>query len=86
MGDISLRGKGRALMNKKRSAMKMGGMAMDESMEHEGMESKADEAREYAMEDKGYVENKKGKMVKKADMMTARMSKKKKGKIMKGRR
>jgi len=67
MGDISLRGKGRALMNKKRSAMKMGGMAMDE-------------AREYAME------NKKGKMIKKADMMTARMSKKKKGKIMRGRR
>jgi hypothetical protein len=73
MGDISLRGKGRALMNKKRSAMKMGGMAMDE-------------AREYAMEDKGYMENKKGKMIKKADMMTARMSKKKKGKIMRGRR
>ena len=86
MGDISLRGKGRALMNKKRSAMKMVGMAMDESMKHEGMESKADEAREYAMEDEGYVENKKGKMFKKADTMTAKMSKKKKGKIMKGRR
>ena len=66
--------------------MKMGGMAMDESMKHEGMESKADEAREYAMEDEGYVENKKGKMFKKADTMTAKMSKKKKGKIMKGRR
>jgi hypothetical protein len=38
------------------------------------------------MEDKGYMENKKGKMIKKADMMTARMSKKKKGKIMRGRR
>jgi hypothetical protein len=86
MGDISLRGRGRALVNKKRSAMKMGGMAMDESVEHESMESKADEAREYAMEDKGYVENKKGKMFKKADIMTAKMSKKKKGKIMKGRR
>ena len=86
MGDISLRGRGRALVNKKRSAMKMGGMAMDESVEHEGMESKADEAREYAMEDKGYVENKKGKMFKKADTMTAKMSKKKKGKIMRGRR
>ena len=73
-------------MNKKRFAMKMGGMAMDESMKHEGMESKADEAREYAMEDEGYVENKKGKMFKKADTMTAKMSKKKKGKIMKGRR
>jgi len=86
MGDISLRGRGRALMNKKRSAMRMGGMAMDESMEHEGMESKAEEAREYAMEEKGYMENKKGKMVKKADMMTARMSKKKKGKMIKGKR
>ena len=85
MGDISLRGKGRALMNKKRSAMKMGGMAMDESMEHEGMESKAEEAREYAMEDKGYVETKSGKM-KKADRLTAKMSKKKKGKMMKGKR
>ena len=86
MGDISLRGRGRALMNKKRSAMRMGGMAMDESMEHEGMESKAEEAREYAMEEKGYMENKKGKVVKKADMMTARMSKKKKGKMIKGKR
>ena len=65
MGDISLRGRGRALMNKKRSAMRMGGMAMDESMEHEGMESKAEEAREYAMEDKGYKETKSGKMIKK---------------------
>ncbi len=65
MGDISLRGRGRALMNKKRSAMRMGGMAMDESMEHEGMESKAEEAREYAMEEKGYEETKSGKMVKK---------------------
>ena len=37
---------------------------------------------------KGFVldENKKGKMFKKADTMTAKMSKKKKGKIMKGRR
>ena len=86
MGDISLRGRGRALMNKKRSAMKMGGMAMDESMEHEEMETPAMEARETRMEKRGYMENKKGKMVKKADMMTARMSKKKKGKIMRGRR
>ena len=86
MGDISLRGRGRALMNKKRSAMRMGGLAMDESMEHEGMESKAEEAREYKMEEEGYMENKKGKMIKKADMKTARMSKKKKGKIMKGKR
>jgi hypothetical protein len=86
MGDISLRGRGRALMNKKRSAMKMGGMAMDESMEHEGMETPAMEARETKMEKEGYMENKKGKMIKKADMMTARMSKKKKGKMMRGKR
>jgi hypothetical protein len=35
------------------------------SEEHEGMESKAEEAKEYAMEDKGYVETKSGKMVRK---------------------
>jgi hypothetical protein len=35
------------------------------SEEHEGMESKAEEAKEYAMEDKGYVETKSGKMTKK---------------------
>jgi hypothetical protein len=29
------------------------------------MESKAEEAKEYAMEDKGYVETKSGKMIKK---------------------
>jgi hypothetical protein len=34
------------------------------SEEHEGMESKAEEAKEYAMEDKGYKETKSGKMVK----------------------
>jgi hypothetical protein len=58
---------------------------VDMSEEHEGMESKAEEAREYAMEEKGYKETKSGKM-KKADMLTAKMSKKKKGKIMKGKR
>jgi hypothetical protein len=41
-----------------------GGYA-DMSEEHEGMESKAEEAKEYAMEDKGYVETKSGKMTKK---------------------
>jgi hypothetical protein len=41
-----------------------GGYA-DMSEKHEGMESKAEEAKEYAMEDKGYVETKSGKMTKK---------------------
>ena len=77
MGDISLRGQGRALLKK--------GSYVDMSEEHEGMESKAEEAREYAMEDEGYVETKSGKM-KKADKLTSKMSKKKKGKIMKGKR
>ena len=58
---------------------------IDMSEKHEGMESKAEEAKEYAMEAKGYKETKSGKM-KKADMITAKMSKKKKGKIMKGKR
>jgi hypothetical protein len=61
-----------------------GGYA-DMSEQHEGMESKAEEAKEYSMEDKGYVETKSGKM-KKADRLTAKMSKKKKGKMMKGKR
>jgi hypothetical protein len=65
--------------------MKSVGGPADMSEEHEGMESKASEAREYAMEKKGYVETKSGKM-KKADMLTAKMSKKKKGKMMKGKR
>ena len=58
MADISLRGQGRALLKK-------GGRAKDMSEKHEGMESKAEEAKEYAMEDKGYVETKSGKMIKK---------------------
>jgi hypothetical protein len=41
------------------------GGSVDMSEEHEGMESKAEEAREYAMEEKGYEETKSGKMVKK---------------------
>jgi hypothetical protein len=60
MGDISLRGQGRALLKK--------GGYVDMSEEHEGMESKAEEAKEYAMEDKGYKETKSGKMVKAAKM------------------
>ena len=47
-----------------RAGFSKGGYA-DMSEEHEGMESKAEEAKEYAMEDKGYVETKSGKMTKK---------------------
>ena len=67
-----------------RIGLSKGGYA-DMSEKHEGMESKAEEAREYAMEDKGYVETKSGKM-KKADMLTKKMPVKKKGKMMKGKR
>ena len=59
MGDISLRGQGRALLKK-------GGRAKDMSMKHEGMESMAEEARETRLEKKGYKEIKSGKMVKAA--------------------
>jgi hypothetical protein len=45
--------------------MKSEGGYMDMSEKHEGMESKAEEAKEYAMEEKGYEETKSGKMVKK---------------------
>jgi hypothetical protein len=76
---IQTRGNGIA-----RVGLAKGGYA-DMSEQHEGMESKAEEAREYAMEDKGYVETKSGKM-KKADMLTKKMSVKKKGKMMKGKR
>ena len=41
-----------------------GGMAMDESMAHEGKESKSMEARETRLEKKGYKETKSGKMIK----------------------
>jgi hypothetical protein len=75
-GGIAIKGMG--------AAFKKGGY-VDMSEEHEGMESKAEEAREYAMEEKGYKETKSGKM-KKADALTSKMSKKKKGKIMKGKR
>jgi hypothetical protein len=69
-----------------RIGLAKGGMAMDESMAHEGAESMAMESTETKMEKKGYMENKKGKMVKKADKLTAKMSSKKKGKMMKGKR
>ena len=65
--------------------MKSEGGYMDMSEKHEGMESKAEEAKEYAMEAKGYKETKLGKM-KKADMITKKMPKKKKGKMMKEKR
>ena len=58
---------------------------VDMSEAHESMESKSEEAREYAMEEKGYKETKSGKM-KKADMLTKKMPTKKKGKMMKGKR
>ena len=45
-------------------SFKKGGMAMDESMAHEGKESKKKEAKETRLEKKGYTETKSGKMVK----------------------
>ena len=59
MGDISLRGQGRALLKK-------GGRAKDMSEKHEGMESMAEEAKETKLEKKGFKETKSGKMVKAA--------------------
>jgi hypothetical protein len=75
-GGIAIKGMG--------AAFKKGG-AVDMSAEHEGMESKSSEAKEYAMEAKGYKETKTGKM-KKADALTSKMSKKKKGKMMSSKR
>ena len=68
MGDIALRGQGRALLKK-------GGKAKDMSKKHEGMESKAEEAREYELEEKGYKETEEGKMVKKAKGGQAKVGK-----------
>ena len=53
------------LKGRKVPGFKKGSKPLDMSKGHEGMESKAEEAREYAMEEKGYVENKFGKMKKK---------------------
>jgi hypothetical protein len=78
---IQTRGNGIARVGKAK-----GGMAMDESMAHEGAESMSMESKETKMEKKGFMENKKGKMVKKVDKLTAKMSVKKKGKMMKGKR
>jgi len=78
---IQTRGNGIA-----RVGLAKGGMAMDESKAHEGAESMKMELTETKMEKKGYMENKKGKMIKKADKLTAKMSTKKKGKMMKGKR
>jgi hypothetical protein len=52
------------LKGRKVPGFKKGGY-VDMSEEHEGMESKAEEAKEYAMEAKGYKETKSGKMFKK---------------------
>ena len=71
MGDISLRGQGRALLKK-------GGRAKDMSEKHEGMESMAEEAKETRMEKKGFKETKSGKMVKAAKGGQAKV-----GKVMK---
>jgi len=57
MGDIALRGQGKALLKKSSKAM-------DESMAHEGMESMKMESKETRMEKKGFKEIKSGKMVK----------------------
>jgi hypothetical protein len=68
----------RADVLKGRGVFKKGGKAKDMSKKHEGMESKASEAREYAMEEKGYKETKSGKMVKAAKGGQAKV-----GKVMK---
>ena len=77
---IQTRGNGIARVGKAK-----GGMAMDESMAHEGAESMGMESKETSMEKKGYMETKSGKM-KKADALTSKMSKKKKGKMMSSKR
>ena len=68
MGDIALRGQGRALLKK-------GGRAKDMSKKHEGMESMAEEAKETRLEKKGYKETKSGKMVKAAKGGQAKVAK-----------
>ena len=80
----------RADVLKGRGVFKKGGY-VDMSEEHEGMESKAEEAKEYAMEEKGYKETKSGKMKKAKGGMTksqetvkTAMSKFKKGKLHSG--
>ena len=71
--------------------MKSEGGYADMSEKHEGMESKAEEAREYAMEEKGYKETKSGEMKKAKGGMTksqktigTAMRKFKKGKLHSG--
>ena len=76
-GGIAVKGMG--------AAFKKGGVAVDESMAHEGAESMGMESKETSMEKKGYMETKSGKM-KKADALTSNMSKKKKGKMMKSKK
>jgi hypothetical protein len=68
MGDIALRGQGRALLKK-------GGSAKDMSKKHEGMESMAEEAKETRLEKKSCKETKSGKMIKAAKGGQAKVSK-----------
>ena len=76
MGDISLRGQGRALLKK-------GGRAKDMSEKHEGMESMAEEARETRLEKKGFKETKSGKMKPKKGILIIVGTKDKESKKMK---
>jgi hypothetical protein len=64
MSGFGVQKKGTSPLLGKRKKFSEGGYA-DMSEKHEGMESKAEEAKEYAMEEKGYEETKSGKMVKK---------------------
>ena len=64
MSGFGVQKKGTSPLLGKRKKFSEGGYA-DMSEGHEGMESKAEEAKEYAMEDKGYKETKSGKMIKK---------------------
>ena len=76
MGDIALRGQGRALMKK-------GGRAKDMSEKHEGMESMAEEAIETKLEKKGFKETKSGKMKPKKGILIIVGTKDKESKKMK---
>ena len=76
MGDIALRGQGRALLKK-------GGRAKDMSEKHEGMESMAEEAIETKLEKKGFRETKSGKMKPKKGILIIVGTKDKESKKMK---
>jgi len=76
MGDIALRGQGRALLKK-------GGRAKDMSKKHEGMESMAEEAIETKLEKKSFRETKSGKMKPKKGILIIVGTKDKESKKMK---